>query len=262
MKGNTFDFANFFNYVQHNPIALGILAILAFMSFLSWYLILSKSVQLAVLSWRAKRFKRFFWQAADLQAVIAELQRRGARDPFSRLTQRGLTAALSHDQVTAKGLANVCSHSEFVTRSLRHGIDDEREQLNTGLTILASIGSIAPFIGLLGTVIGIYSALMNISAQGQASLDTVSGPVGEALIMTAIGLAVAIPAVLFYNTLVRSNRHFLHRLETFANDLHAYLNMGIHIEAQSLSQFAQQSPEEKTAAVSKIPRHTEIKEVV
>ena len=233
-ESSAFGFLAFLEHVQEHPVALVILAILAFMSILSWYLILTKGLGLSITAIRSRRFRRFFWQADNLDQVVEQLQQRGAHDPYSRLAQRGLSAAMSHDQASAKGLNNLCSHSEFITRSLRHGIDDERERLNSGLTILASIGSTAPFIGLLGTVIGIYSALVSISAQGSASLDTVAGPVGEALIMTAIGLAVAIPAVMFYNALVKSNRSFLHRLETFANDLHAYLNIGVRADQQSL----------------------------
>jgi len=100
-------------------------------------------------------------------------------------------------------------------------------QLETGLTLLASVGSIAPFVGLFGTVWGIYHALGDIAVGGQATVDKVAGPVGEALIMTAFGLAVAIPAVLAYNTLVRDNRLLMGELETFAHDLHTYLTTGV-----------------------------------
>ncbi len=109
---------------------------------------------------------------------------------------------------------------------MRRVIGQESAKLETGLTILASVGSVAPFVGLFGTVWGIYHALVSISVSGQATLDKVAGPVGEALIMTALGLAVAIPAVLAYNALVRSNRNLLAQLESFAHDLHILLTTG------------------------------------
>lgn len=233
-KITAFGIEGFIQHVQDNPIALIVLGILLFMSVLSWYLILGKSLKLWWLQWRSGAYQRFFWRVENLQAVIERMRKRGARDPFARLCQAGINATLQHQQAASKRLELLCSHSEFITRSLHHCIDDERERLNAGLTILASIGSTAPFIGLLGTVLGIYHALITISASGQASLDTVAGPVGEALIMTAIGLAVAIPAVLGYNALSKSNRHFLHHLNKAAHDLHVYFNTGMRTDKHNL----------------------------
>ena len=116
-----------------------------------------------------------------------------------------------------------------MTRSLQNGIDDATAGLQSGLAILASAGSTAPFIGLFGTVWGIYHALMAIGLAGQASLDKVAGPIGESLIMTALGLAVAIPAVLGYNAIVRGNKKVLSRLNRFAHDLHAYFLTGARV---------------------------------
>jgi biopolymer transport protein ExbB len=118
-------------------------------------------------------------------------------------------------------------HDEFIAQALRRTIGQEAMRLETGLTLLASVGSIAPFVGLFGTVWGIYHALGSIAAGGQATVDKVAGPVGEALIMTAFGLAVAIPAVLAYNALVRDNRVLMGEMETFAHDLHTYLTTGV-----------------------------------
>lgn len=118
-------------------------------------------------------------------------------------------------------------HDEFIAQALRRTIGQEAMHMETGLTLLASVGSIAPFIGLFGTVWGIYHALGSIAVGGQATVDKVAGPVGEALIMTAFGLAVAIPAVLAYNALVRDNRLLMGEIETFAHDLHTYLTTGI-----------------------------------
>jgi biopolymer transport protein ExbB len=123
--------------------------------------------------------------------------------------------------------------SDWISRALRNSIDSTTGKLQTGLAVLASVGSTAPFVGLFGTVWGIYHALMKIGAAGQASIDQVAGPIGEALIMTALGLAVAIPAVLGYNALVRGNKHILAKLGRFAHDLHAYHVTGARVTTAS-----------------------------
>jgi biopolymer transport protein ExbB len=142
------------------------------------------------------------------------------------LAQQSVEAAQHHQQHATKRLADACNQDEFVARVMRRVIGQESAKVETGLTVLASVGSVAPFVGLFGTVWGIYHALVSISISGQATLDKVAGPVGEALIMTALGLAVAIPAVLAYNALVRSNRNLLAQLESFAHDLHILLTTG------------------------------------
>jgi hypothetical protein len=119
--------------------------------------------------------------------------------------------------------------SDWVTRELRNSIDEFTARLQGGMAVLASVGSTAPFVGLFGTVWGIYHALMGIGVAGQATIDKVAGPIGEALIMTALGLAVAIPAVLGYNALVRGNKSVLHKLNRFAHDLHAYFVTGARV---------------------------------
>ena len=134
-------------------------------------------------------------------------------------------------------------HDEFIAQALRRIIGQEAMQLETGLTLLASVGSIAPFIGLFGTVWGIYHALGTIAVGGQATVDKVAGPVGEALIMTAFGLAVAIPAVLAYNALVRDNRLLMGEMETFAHDLHTYLTTGVPLAAGRNVQRIMQLPD-------------------
>ncbi|MCL2589741.1 MAG: MotA/TolQ/ExbB proton channel family protein [Betaproteobacteria bacterium] len=140
-------------------------------------------------------------------------------DPYSRLTRNTVDTARHYAACDASHVNAAGEPSEFFTRSLRQGIEKETEQLERGLTMLASIGSTAPFVGLFGTVWGIYHALLSIGLSGQGTLDKIAGPVGEALIMTAIGLAVAIPAVLGYNALVRRNRVVLSRLDAFGHDL-------------------------------------------
>lgn len=179
--------------------------VLLAMSVVSWTLILSRSW----FTWRASRSLepslQAFWQGGDPAARLAALT------PLDRC---GLLVPLASTVMTAK------TPAERV-RALRETLGTSRRTLQGGLTVLASIASTAPFVGLLGTVWGIYHALLGISASGQASIDRVAGPVGEALIMTAAGLAVAIPALLAYNALVRIQREILLRLEGFAHDLQA-----------------------------------------
>ena len=128
-------------------------------------------------------------------------------------------------------LAESLSRSEFIDRALRQAVARESLRLEGGLTLLATVGSAAPFVGLLGTVWGIYHALIKISASGNASMEAVAGPVGEALIMTAFGLFVAIPAVLAYNFFVRQNRVIYARFDEFAHDLHDFFATGARVEA-------------------------------
>ena len=125
--------------------------------------------------------------------------------------------------------------SDWITRSLRNAIDDSTARLQAGLAVLASVGSTAPFVGLFGTVWGIYHALLGISVAGQATIDKVAGPIGEALIMTALGLAVAIPAVLGYNALVRGNKAIQNKLSSFAHDLHAFFVTGARVNSSGTS---------------------------
>ncbi len=171
-----------------------------------------------------------------------------AENPFARLAMQGTNAAEHHKRYTAQLLAKRVAadggstalqehsrHDEFIAQALRRVIGQEAMRLETGLTLLASVGSIAPFIGLFGTVWGIYHALGSIAVGGQATVDKVAGPVGEALIMTAFGLAVAIPAVLAYNALVRDNRVLIGEIETFAHDLHTYLTTGVPLATLQLT---------------------------
>jgi biopolymer transport protein ExbB len=211
-------------FLQHlNVISLSVIFILLFMSVLSWYLTLTKAIQLGFTYWRSNRLLKLFWNEKSL----AHLSQK--KDPFSNLAQQGINASLYYKQQAKKPSTTLGTHSDFITRNLRRAINEETARLDSGLTILATVGSTAPFIGLFGTVLGIYDALITISARGSAALDSVAAPVGEALIMTAFGLAVAIPAVLGYNALVRGNRAFFNKMEGFAHDLYTYLNTGERI---------------------------------
>ena len=183
-----------------------------------------------------------FWDAADLDAVAAYVRAKGIRDPFSHLTHHGLKAADQYRNRTGQRLIETAPPDEFLTRALRRAIEQDTSRLEHGLTVLASVASSAPFVGLFGTVWGIYHALLAIGMSGQGTLDKVAGPVGEALIMTALGLAVAIPAVLAYNFFTRSNRLVLAELDGFAHDLFVFMSTGLRA----------QTPE-RTANVTVLP---------
>ena len=213
---------------QADLLAYFLLAVMLAMSVITWYLIVSKSLANRRMRQSARVFLDTFWNAPGLESVAAHIQQTGSNDPFSHLTQRGLSAAEQYRNKTGQRLIESGSAEEFLTRALRRAIDQDTARLEHGHTMLASIASSAPFIGLFGTVWGIYHALVNIGMSGSGSLDQVAGPVGEALIMTALGLAVAIPAVLAYNFFNRSNRLILNELDGFAHDLFAFMSTGIH----------------------------------
>jgi biopolymer transport protein ExbB len=220
-------FAGFLS--QTDGVGKAALAVLLLMSAATWYLIATKGIQLIITRRRTGRFLDTFWDAPSVQAVATHLEEHHPDEPFSHLAWHGIVAARHHQRHGANKLNEAGSTSEFVTRAMRRVIDEETSRLESGLTVLASVGATAPFVGLFGTVWAIYHALINIGMSGQGTLDKVAGPVGEALIMTALGLAVAIPAVLAYNALVRSNRVVLAKLDAFAHDLFAVLTTGAHV---------------------------------
>jgi biopolymer transport protein ExbB len=184
---------------QGDWVTRGVVLLLLGMSLASWMVIILKAMDIV-------RFKKLargaesFWHSPDFDQGLRQL----------------------HDALDI---------SDWVTRALRNSIDDTVARLQSGLAVLASVGSTAPFVGLFGTVWGIYHALIGIGLAGQATIDKVAGPIGEALIMTALGLAVAIPAVLGYNALVRSNKFIVSRLNRFGHDLHAYFVTGARVQA-------------------------------
>jgi biopolymer transport protein ExbB len=219
-------FAHFL--AQTDAVGKTIIAILVVMSIASWYLIVVKALRALMTRRRTARFLATFWNSPSLAAVERHLEEQHPNEPFSHLAYHAIVSAQHHARHGTNRLNEAGSASEFLTRSLRRVIDEETARLEWGLTILASVGSTAPFVGLFGTVWGVYHALVAIGMSGQGTLDKVSGPVGEALIMTGAGLAVAIPAVLAYNAFVRSNRVVLGKLDAFAHDLFAFLATGAH----------------------------------
>jgi biopolymer transport protein ExbB len=203
-----------------------VLVILLVLSVASWYLIVTKSLANWLEARRAKSFLDKFWQEHSIESLRLSLQKTKQNNAFASLATEGVDALRNANKHGIQKLAAAGGMSEFMTRALRNGIDQESARSEYGLTILATAGSASPYIGLFGTVWAIYHALVNIGLSGQGTLDKVAGPVGEALIMTAIGLAVAIPAVFAYNAFNRRNRMWLSKLDAFAHDLFVMLTIG------------------------------------
>jgi biopolymer transport protein ExbB len=217
-------FAHFL--AQSDAVGKGLLFILVGMSVLSWALIAIKGLTQMLRKRRSEHFLRFFWDARSLEEVSNEISTHGAHDPFSHLTAHAMHAQSHHAKYGAAKLSEAGTAQDFVTRTIKKVLDEETTRLENGLTTLATIGATAPFVGLFGTVWGVYHALLAIGMSGAGTLDKVAGPVGEALIMTGIGLAVAIPAVVAYNAITRSNRVLNARLDAFAFELLTFLSMG------------------------------------
>lgn len=222
------DFQKFLSAAD--PVALAILGLLLMMSVGTWFYIVSKGWRYKQASVQTRQFLKQFWAAPDLEAVARQLRASGINDPFSHLVHHGFTAVEQHHSRQRNTLIDAGTAEEFLTRSLKRAIDQDKARLEGGLTFLATVASSAPFVGLFGTVWGIYHALSAIAATGQGGLDTVAGPVGEALIMTGFGLAVAIPGAVAYNVFVRLNRNTLVALNSFAHDVFVLMSTGLSRE--------------------------------
>src|SRR5579883_538522 len=217
-----------------DPVIKALLIVLALMSAISWYLILLKGITLLIRQRRSKQFLDFFWAATSLEQVQNELTVHGVREPFGHLTAHSLHAQAHHEKFGGAKLEEAGSQQEFLTRTIKKVLDEETTALENGLTMLATVGATAPFVGLFGTVWGVYHALIAIGMTGSGMLDKVAGPVGEALIMTGIGLAVALPAVMGYNWLTRANRVLTAKLDAFAFELLTFLSTGRALQGRSL----------------------------
>ena len=218
---------------QSDVVGKSLFAILIIMSMVSWYLIFVKSFSNFRMRRRSGKFLNEFWAASSLEQVENEIQTHGADEPFSHLTIHAIHARNHHAKYGAMKLEEKGSTGAFVTRIIRKVIDEETAKLENGLTVLASVGSTAPFVGLFGTVWGVYHALVGIGLSDGVTVSRIAGPVGEALIMTGLGLAVAIPAVLAYNAFVRTNRVYLAQLDAFAHDLFTFLSTGQQVAESS-----------------------------
>jgi biopolymer transport protein ExbB len=214
-------------WAQGDIVAKTTLIILVVMSMVSWFIIFTKLWDQRRVRKHYEQSEKSFWSAGSIREGIAKLQ--GKDNMFKQIAEDGVRAAEHHEG----RLTDQIPLHEWISVTLQRSVDTAISRLQSGLSFLATTGSTAPFIGLFGTVWGILNALTAIGIAGQASIDKVAGPVGEALIMTAIGLAVAVPAVIGYNWLLRRNKTLSDHLRYFAADVHAYLVSGARVESQT-----------------------------
>ena len=191
------------------------LMVLLVMSVATWYVLIAKLIEQVKFKGYATAAREAFWQAKTVRAGADSLH---LDSPFRFIAESALDATRKHD-----GLIGLVDLNSWISQSIQDAVSHVQSRAQDGLAVLATVGSTAPFVGLFGTVWGIYNALVKIGSSGQASIDKVAGPVGEALIMTAIGLAVAVPAVLGYNWLVRRNKLGMDRVKVFGSGLHTVL---------------------------------------
>ena len=202
-------------WAQGDLVAKGTLLILVVMSMSSWYVIFTRWSAQARMGRQARAVGGDFWATGSVRQSVDRL---AADSPFRYIADKALEGARKHE-----GLLGAIDFNTWVTMSIQRAVGSVQSRMQDGLALLATVGSTAPFVGLFGTVWGIYNALVKIGLSGQASIDKVAGPVGESLIMTAIGLAVAVPAVLGYNWLVRRNKSAMEAVHAFSGELHAML---------------------------------------
>ncbi len=204
---------------QGDYVAKTTLVILLLMSMSSWYVIFTKLFEQSTMARSAKNSADTFWKASSVNSGVTELKEGSA---FRFIAEQGIKAADHHEGT----MVDQIDKHTWITMSVDRSVSNIQGRLQDGLALLATVGSTAPFVGLFGTVWGIYNALVKIGISGQASIDKVAGPVGESLIMTAIGLAVAVPAVMGYNWLIRRNKGIMDQTRAFAGDLHNVLLAG------------------------------------
>jgi biopolymer transport protein ExbB len=214
-------------WTQSDYVGKGVFVILATMSLWSWLVMINKWLDQRTLRKVATEAEKSFWTAASMQDGIAKLK--GKINPFRDIAQDGLQAADHHRKSTARDVSSGIDFNTWVQSHIDKRTNMLQSSLQSGMVVLASVGATSPFVGLFGTVWGIYHALISISIAGQASLDKVAGPIGEALIMTAMGLAVAVPAVLGFNGLLRGNKGLMERANYFAHDVQAALLSGSRV---------------------------------
>jgi len=211
------------------PFGKFLMVILAIMSLYSWYVMILKVLDQKALRTYATAAEKDFWAASNLQDGVNRLKG-GDDNAFRGLAADGIQSLEHHERNKGRLTENIDLH-DWISSHLQRRVDLISNDLASGMSVLASVGATAPFVGLLGTVVGILNALRAIALSGQASLDKVAGPVGEALIMTAIGLGVAIPAVLGFNWMTRRNKSLMERVNYFAHDLHQALLSGARVPA-------------------------------
>jgi biopolymer transport protein ExbB len=212
---------------QADALSIGVLIVLTLMSLASWFVILTRLWEQYRVAQSYAQAQKKFWAAGSLWDGMAALS--GRDNVFRMLVEDGIRAAQHHEGQ----LAEQVPLNDWITVSLYRSVESVSSRLVNGLAILATTGSVAPFVGLLGTVWGIYNALNRISLSGDTSIEQVAGPIGEALIMTAIGLFVAVPAVMGYNWLLRRNKKLQEKMKHFTAELHTYLIGGKRIDTRA-----------------------------
>ena len=238
---------------QGGTIAYATFFILVIMSAASWYILFVKLFEQQKIINQGRRARTTFWQSANLREGAQKLEKNSA---YRQIVDDAIVAQEQHNKLT-----DPIDQHDWMLGSLARSQGAIASKLSTGLALLATVGSTAPFIGLFGTVIGIYRALIKIGASGQASIDAVAGPVGEALIMTALGLAVAVPAVMAYNWLQRRNKAVLEELARFTNDVHGYMMSGGAVKPVAASATRSTAQAGTTATGSATTANTTTKKV-
>jgi len=211
-------------FAQGDWVLIGVFLTLLIMSVATWALIFGKTVSALRMGQANRGFQSAFWDARGNAQALTKAE--ASASPLAAIARAGIRGLNHYRSRDPQRLGDACSTDEFLVRTIRNALSREQGKLQRGLTVLASVGSTAPFVGLFGTVWGIYHALLDIAVAGNASMDVVAGPLGEALVATAAGLAAAIPAVLAYNAVNRFNRNQAQEMDAFAHDLHVYLTTG------------------------------------
>jgi biopolymer transport protein ExbB len=206
-------------WTQGDFVARGTLIIMIIMSMGSWYVMITKLLEQRAMLKSARSSAEAFWKASSVKAGVGTLEEGSA---FRFIAEQGVKASDHHEGTMVE---SIDKHT-WIGMAVDRSVGSIQNRLQDGMAVLATVGSTAPFVGLFGTVWGIYNALVKIGISGQASIDKVAGPVGESLIMTAIGLAVAVPAVMGYNWLIRRNKAVMDETRAFAGDLHNVLIAG------------------------------------
>jgi biopolymer transport protein ExbB len=220
-------------WAQGDTVSHAVAIALLLMSMASWYIIIGKAIALLHARSSIINAMKSFWNAGSRAQALETIRADDRTGVFALVATDAVLAAQAWEEKSAGGIGAGVDASEFIGRTLQQSTVLAQARVERGLTFLASVGSTAPFVGLFGTVWGIYHALVGLSGATQVVLDKVAGPVGEALIMTAAGLFVAIPAVLAYNAFTRANRLVLAQLDGFAHSLHAYLVTGVRLDGQA-----------------------------
>jgi len=231
--------------IEGGPIAIATAIIMVIMSVASWYIFFVKIFEQQKIIREGRKARTVFWQSASLREGANKLDKNGA---YRQVVDDGLRAQEQHTKLT-----DPIDQHDWMLGSLARSQGAIVSKLGSGLALLATVGSTAPFVGLFGTVVGIYRALIRIGASGQASIDAVAGPVGEALVMTALGLAVAVPAVMQYNWLMRRNKAIAEELGKFSNDLHGYMMSGGTVRPAAMAARAGAAPASPAAKPSTGP---------